>query len=857
MKTKMLIPVLLLFPVFSAGAQVRFSATTERTIVTMGEQIVITATLVSSKKIGAIPVPQVSPVEGFSLLKTDSRQSTSSSIQIINGRATQKNEIHTQFYYVITPKSTGSFVFPSLKVEINGTVYQTDPISFKVTDEPVQNPAIKVSLLLNKKTLYVGEQAMLTLKVVQKANSPTEVRNSFMPVLEKLEEAFGKNFSLSRLFSTQITTASERINGEIYNTYSLKYSVFPVSAGKFEIPAVPFEYQELRRSQRRRIDPFFDDFFDMNFFGGGVQAVPKNAHSNSLSITVKPLPPAPAGFSGAVGKFSIEAVTDHQEVPAGEALTLKVTVRGSTRPADMGDVILPKLDDCEVFKPERQVYSDTGANGISARKFYKYLLIPRQEGTLVIPPVTFPYFDPQTGTFKTASSGQININVTKGKAGSKPQTRYLTQEEIREVGRDIRYIKTGTKIANQEERPYREPLFFLLLPLPLIIFAISILYRYQADRKQKNAAQQIRRRAVSLARKNLSSVRRSAQKMPPSEFLGRISEVIERFISEKFGFPATGRTLEELKIELLKYCADEKIVSDMASFIENIDSYRFGGKSLDEKTRKELISKTEAFITGLKNTKEKSKVTMTGVVLLLLTGFAFYTNAAPVDNWFEKANRFYDGQQFDSAMYYYEKIVESGINNSTVYYNLGNTCYRLKKIGMARLYYEKAARLSPGDQDIMSNIRFVNSNIVDRVPDPERGFLETVLWQMHIWMPLKTQLWLSFSVLLVISILVSAAFYLSGNARLWLIYLSVLLAIFLGTTGLSVGYKIYDLEKISYAILLAPSSDARNQPDGNKILFTVHEGTKFRIRKTEGGWSLVSLPNGVSGWVENKDLGRI
>src|SRR5690606_36490617 len=158
---------------------------------------------------------------------------------------------------------TGSFVFPSLKVEINGTVYQTDPISFKVTDEPVQNPAIKVSLLLNKKTLYVGEQAMLTLKVVQKANSPTEVRNSFMPVLEKLEEAFGKNFSLSRLFSTQITTASERINGEIYNTYSLKYSVFPVSAGKFEIPPVPFEYQELRRSQRRRIDPFFDDFFDM------------------------------------------------------------------------------------------------------------------------------------------------------------------------------------------------------------------------------------------------------------------------------------------------------------------------------------------------------------------------------------------------------------------------------------------------------------------------------------------------------------------------------------------------------------------------------------------------------------------
>ena len=216
----------------------------------------------------------------------------------------------------------------------------------------------------------------------------------------------------------------------------------------------------------------------------------------------------------------------------------------------------------------------------------------------------------------------------------------------------------------------------------------------------------------------------------------------------------------------------------MASFIENIDSYRFGGKSLDEKTRKELISKTEAFITGLKNTKEKSKVTMTGVVLLLLTGFAFYTNAAPVDNWFEKANRFYDGQQFDSAMYYYEKIVESGINNSTVYYNLGNTCYRLKKIGMARLYYEKAARLSPGDQDIMSNIRFVNSNIVDRVPDPERGFLKLCYGRCISDASQDTTV--AFILGITCDIYPCISSFLSfRNARLWLIYLSVLLAIFL------------------------------------------------------------------------------
>jgi len=69
--------------------------------------------------------------------------------------------------------------------------------------------------------------------------------------------------------------------------------------------------------------------------------------------------------------------------------------------------------------------------------------------------------------------------------------------------------------------------------------------------------------------------------------------------------------------------------------------------------------------------------------------------------------------------------------------------------------------------------------------------------------------------------------------------------------------KIFQSEKVGYAILLEPSADAKNEPDGAKIIFSAHEGTKFLIRKSLEGWSLVSLPNGLSGWVENKALGKI
>ncbi len=855
-----LVFILYTLTVVSVSAQVRFSATTERTQISMGEQVVITATLITDRKSATPSAPSVSNTDGFTVLKTDQRQSSSSSIQIINGKASQKTEIYQIFNYYISPSKVGSFTFPSLEVSVDGKSFKTDPIAFAVKNEVVANADIRVFLQLNKRSLYVGEQTMLTFKVAQKAQSSTDVNNGFMSALEKLEKTFGSDFALNRLFTNQISTTQERIDGEIYKVYSLRYALYPVNSGTFNIQSIPFSYQELRRVRARRSDPFFDDFFDMNsFFGGGVQAVDKNALSNSLSITVKPLPSAPSGFTGSVGKFSLSASINPKQIPAGEAVTLKISLKGSTRPGSIGDVILPEISDCEVFKPEQQTSIDTTINGLSTRRTYKYLLIPRKEGTLVIPPVSLLYFDTESGTYKKASSDTLKIAVSKGKENGIAQNRYLTQEEIREVGKDIRYIKTGIKIKNQQERPYQEPFIYLLFPIPFIIFILSILYRFQSSRQKKNASQQIRRKALSAAQKKLSALKKKHSSLSSSQFLGTVSETIEQYISQKFGFASTGRTLDELKNELLSQNADKQIVADLTSFIEDLDGYRFGGQTLDDSSRISVLDKTSTFLHGLQKSSKKGGVVMSRTLAVFL-GYMFICGnvySAPVDLWFEKANQAYANEQYDSAAFYYEKIVESGISNSAVFYNLGNTCFRQKKTGLARYFFEKAAKLDHQDSDIVSNIRYIKANIIDKTPEQQRGFLENLLWHLHIFFPLKTQLWILFSLLITVSVLLSLSLYFSGNGRLWLIYLSVLLSLMTVITGISTGIKIYELEKISYAILLAPSSEARNEPDGSKVLFTVHEGTKFQIRKVNGSWALISLPNGVSGWIELKKLGKI
>ncbi|MCX7726671.1 MAG: BatD family protein, partial [Chitinispirillaceae bacterium] len=118
---KRLLIVLVFSFSFSYGEVLSFKATTERTKIAIGEQVSIVARLITNKKIPNIGIPKVETNNYFNILKSHSEQSTSSTFEFINGKATQRTEITTTFYYIITPTKTGSFVFPSLTVTIDGT----------------------------------------------------------------------------------------------------------------------------------------------------------------------------------------------------------------------------------------------------------------------------------------------------------------------------------------------------------------------------------------------------------------------------------------------------------------------------------------------------------------------------------------------------------------------------------------------------------------------------------------------------------------------------------------------------------------------------------------------------------------
>ena len=97
---------------------------------------------------------------------------------------------------------------------------------------------------------------------------------------------------------------------------------------------------------------------------------------------------------------------------------------------------------------------------------------------------------------------------------------------------------------------------------------------------------------------------------------------------------------------------------------------------------------------------------ITRFVLLFIIGFSmlFEAKAQNPEELLTKANSLYNENAFDSALAVYKDITDQGYSSATLYYNIGNTYYKLRNYPLAIYYYEKSLKLEPNNEDTQHNI---------------------------------------------------------------------------------------------------------------------------------------------------------
>jgi tetratricopeptide (TPR) repeat protein len=225
---------------------------------------------------------------------------------------------------------------------------------------------------------------------------------------------------------------------------------------------------------------------------------------------------------------------------------------------------------------------------------------------------------------------------------------------------------------------------------------------------------------------------------------------------------------------------------------------------------------------------------------------------------FQQANGAYEQNDYAKAADLYRRAIDEGVADSKLYFNYANCMFRLNQPGMAILYYEKARKLDPNDQDVAYNLRFVNANIIDKNPAPEINALTKALQFAHSAFSINEGLWIVLGLFTLIFVAGMAALYAGTALRGALITAIVLAALALLVISPSLILKIKEQETLQYGIVLKPAVEMFSGPGETfQVLTQVHEGTKFEIVETRGEWVSVKLANGKGGFVRLTDLGKV
>ena len=211
----------------------------------------------------------------------------------------------------------------------------------------------------------------------------------------------------------------------------------------------------------------------------------------------------------------------------------------------------------------------------------------------------------------------------------------------------------------------------------------------------------------------------------------------------------------------------------------------------------------------------------------------------------------YIRNDFASAIQIYESLLRKG-ESADVYYNLGNSYYKINEIAKAILNYEKALLLQPGNGDIRANLEIARGKTVDKVEVVPEIFFVT--WTKALTNSMSVDSWAIWGIVSFLLLIVSLYFFIFSKQVVLKKVGFIAGIIFLIVVVMANVFASKQKEELlnrDTAIIMSPSVTVRSTPSENGTsLFILHEGHKVNIKDDSmKDWKEIRLEDGKVGWV--------
>lgn len=244
------------------------------------------------------------------------------------------------------------------------------------------------------------------------------------------------------------------------------------------------------------------------------------------------------------------------------------------------------------------------------------------------------------------------------------------------------------------------------------------------------------------------------------------------------------------------------------------------------------------------------------IAIFTVLTFAFSAFAGTDDDLMQKGNEAYQKENYDLAIQCYQDIIQHGNEGAVLYYNLGNAYFKAKQTPEAILWYERALRLDPSNEDIKHNIAYANLQITDKIEVLPELFI--VRWWNAISQNHTADGWAVMSIVSAVIFVVAVALVLVSRRRWLSLTAAVVTVLSLLLFVLSLIFASRESKRYlnqPEAVVMQSVVNAKGSPnESGASLFVIHSGLKVAVTDRVGNWVEIKLPNGEKGWVESASL---
>jgi hypothetical protein len=519
--------------------------------------------------------PQLPALAGVRVLSGPS-ESTSSFMQIINGRVTQRKTVTVSYQLAAT--RPGPLTIGPIAVVADGEELRTLPIKVVATTSQT-GELLLLEVTADRDTYYLGETIELTLEIWLK---PYHDRRSNLRLDEQdmWQLIDGRATSLGPFADYQrpirpraaLRTDGEGVDREYY-VYELRRRIVPQQAGTLTFDDVRVVLRYPLELQRRR--SFFDSGWEVSRTRPVVAAIRRTA----IEIEAPPTDDRPPWFTGAVGRFGFEVAAHPTAVAVGDPVTLTMTVTDRTPKGTRLEalqppalVAVPGLD--EHFR----IPTDPLAGVVDGRrKTFTQMIRAKNDTVSRIPPIPFSYFDPAQERYVTVSSEPITITVEP--AASITVTDVVGFEpgapagptELTEVAGGIlaNYGGTGLLVSQQVFAPTWA--HGAAVMAPPVVFGIVAAGRRRVHRLRNDRGYARKRSARRRALRRLSEARHEAAPRQAEA----TAQALGDYVADRCNLPVGALTSAEVVQRLKLTHVPSDLVTDVEALLAVCEQLRY------------------------------------------------------------------------------------------------------------------------------------------------------------------------------------------------------------------------------------------------------------------------------------------